>query len=248
MAGLTVLCETMTDETSLAPPRHITVFAGHYGSGKTNIAINYAEWIREQGKEVTVADLDIVNPYFRTEDSRQRLLSQGIGLISSPFAGTNLDAPAMPAETYALLSNKECCAVLDVGGDERGALALGRYSRIIAEENNYEFLFVFNACRPLTHTAQEALDVINEIENACSLPFTAIVHNSNLGPNTDASALMSSLDTLEELSAISGLKVKMHCAEKQLCSSLKGLRETLFPLSLQKLYYQLLEGDKLWQN
>ncbi|MBQ0134609.1 MAG: hypothetical protein KBS46_05735 [Clostridiales bacterium] len=228
--------------------KRVTLFAGHYGSGKTNIAINYAEWLRASGRQVTVADLDIVNPYFRTQDSRERLLSQGIGLIVSPFAGSNLDAPAMPAETYALLSDPACSAVLDVGGDERGALALGRYSRSIREEGDYEMLFVLNTCRPLTRTVEEALEVMGEIEEACSLPFTALVHNSNLGPHTDAETVLTGAETARALSARTGLPIKMHCAGVSICRSLEGMDEPVFPLRLQRLYYQLMEGDKPWQN
>ncbi len=228
-------------DMDLAPCTHITLFCGHYGSGKTNIAINYAEWIRARGKAVTVADLDIVNPYFRTEDSRERLLSQGIELICSPFAGSNLDAPALPAATYALLEDKSRAAVLDIGGDERGALALGRYSRAIAQENNYECLFVFNAYRPLTTTAKDALLVMREIEEAAKLPFTAIVHNSNLGVHTTPDDVLSAAEKARELSELTGLPIKMHCADGRLCPSLRALGEPVFPLQLQRLYYHLTE-------
>ena len=107
--------------------KRLTLFAGHYGSGKTNIALNYARWLRRKGEAVTVADLDIVNPYFRTKDSEEDLKKEGIGLIVSPFANSNLDVPAMPKETYALIAERGECGVLDIGGDDRGALALGRY-------------------------------------------------------------------------------------------------------------------------
>ena len=88
-------------------PKRLTLFAGHYGSGKTNIALNYARSLhRDQGLPVTIADLDIVNPYFRTKDSEQQLSAEGIGLICSPFANSNLDVPAMPKETYALIGSR----------------------------------------------------------------------------------------------------------------------------------------------
>ena len=86
--------------------KRLTLFAGHYGSGKTNIALNYARWLRRKGEAVTVADLDIVNPYFRTKDSEEDLKKEGIGLIVSPFANSNLDVPAMPKETYALIAER----------------------------------------------------------------------------------------------------------------------------------------------
>ena len=129
--------------------KRLTLFAGHYGSGKTNIALNYARWLRRKGEAVTVADLDIVNPYFRTKDSEEDLKKEGIGLIVSPFANSNLDVPAMPKETYALIAERGECGVLDIGGDDRGALALGRYVPEIRAEGDYEMLFVINRARPL---------------------------------------------------------------------------------------------------
>ena len=101
-------------------PKRLTLFAGHYGSGKTNIALNYARSLhRDQGLPVTIADLDIVNPYFRTKDSEQQLSAEGISLICSPFANSNLDVPAMPKETYALIGSRTQYGVLDIGGDDR---------------------------------------------------------------------------------------------------------------------------------
>ena len=155
--------------------KRLTLFAGHYGSGKTNIALNYARWLRRQGEAVTVADLDIVNPYFRTKDSEEDLKKEGIGLIVSPFANSNLDVPAMPKETYALIAERGECGVLDIGGDDRGALALGRYVPEIRAEGDYEMLFVINRARPLTRTVEDTILVLREIEAACGLPFTAIV-------------------------------------------------------------------------
>lgn len=114
--------------------KRLTLFAGHYGSGKTNIALNYARWLRRKGEAVTVADLDIVNPYFRTKDSEEDLKKEGIGLIVSPFANSNLDVPAMPKETYALIAERGECGVLDIGGDDprsagTGALCAGNSGR-----------------------------------------------------------------------------------------------------------------------
>ena len=146
--------------------KRLTLFAGHYGSGKTNIALNYAVWLREKGLSVTMADLDIVNPYFRTKDSEEALNKLGIELICSPFANSNLDVPAMPKEIYALVDDHSQYGVLDIGGDDRGALALGRYAPEILSEGNYEMLFVINRSRPLTRTVDDTLSVMREIEAA----------------------------------------------------------------------------------
>ena len=229
--------------------RRLTLFAGHYGSGKTNIALNYALWLKKHAPSlsgegtaapsVTVADLDIVNPYFRTQDSAEWLEKAGIRLIVSQYAGTNLDAPAMPKETYGLLADRTTYGVLDIGGDDRGALALGRYTDEILEEGNYEMLLVANQARPLTRSAQATLEVAAEIEGACHLPFTGIVNNTNLGPETSPEEVMASIAYAKELSRLSGLPIRMTCVRRDLYDELKESIPNLFPLDLQKLYYML---------
>ena len=219
--------------------KRLTLFAGHYGSGKTNIAINYAVWLKEQGYPVSIADLDIVNPYFRVQDSETLLRQYGIPLIVSEYAGTNLDAPAMPKEAYGLVSDPDMYGVLDIGGDDRGALALGRYVPEILEENNYEMLLVANRARPLTRTVEDTLLVMREIEEACGLPFTALVNNTNLGPETTVQDVLDSVNYIEELSARTGLPVKITCVRKDLAEEVSRQVENVFPLDLQKLYYQL---------
>ena len=118
--------------------KRVTIFSGHYGSGKTNIAVNYALKLAAEGKKTSLADLDIVNPYFRSKDSEKILSDAGIRFISSEYANSNVDVPALPAEAYAITDDKSSYSVVDVGGDDRGALALGRYVPAILAENNYE--------------------------------------------------------------------------------------------------------------
>ncbi len=219
--------------------KRLTLFAGHYGSGKTNIALNYARYLHAQHLPVTIADLDIVNPYFRTRDSEDALRAEGISLICSPFANSNLDAPAMPREVYALVSGREEYGVLDIGGDDRGALALGRYVPEILSEGNYEMLFVINRARPLTRSVESTLEVMGEIVDACALPFTAVVNNTNLGLSTTARDVLESMDYARAVAAAAELPLKMTCADERLCPELSGKIDPLFPLSIQKLYYML---------
>ena len=221
--------------------RRVTLFAGHYGSGKTNIAVNYALYLRSLGKKVAVADLDIVNPYFRTKDSEDDLAAAGIRLVASPFANSNVDLPAVPAEVYGLMEDRSACAILDIGGDDRGAYALGRYVPFLLEERDYQMAFVANPYRPLTATPQEALEVMREIENAAHLPFTAIVNNANLGPETTAETVLDALPYMAELSALSGLPVWMTTAEETVAAALEGRVEDLLPMRLQKKYFDLPE-------
>ena len=217
--------------------KRVTLFAGHYGSGKTNIAVNFALYLRTLGKRTAIADLDIVNPYFRTKDSARELAEAGVELISPQFANSNVDLPALPAEAYRLVEDKTLYAVMDIGGDDRGAYALGRYAPFIREENDFQMAFVANPYRPLTRTPEEALEVMREIEAAGHLCFTAIVNNANLGPETTAETVLAALPYLEELSALSGLPVWMTTAEETVAAALDGRVETLLPMRLQKKYF-----------
>lgn len=185
--------------------KRITVFAGHYGSGKTNLAVNYAVKLKKDGIDVAIADLDIVNPYFRTKDSEKLLKSEGIDLISLPFANSNVDLPALPSEVYGLLQRLDRNVIIDLGGDERGALAMGRFTPYIVKEDNYDMFFVVNFYRPLTKNAQEALEAFREIEAASGLKFTGIINNSNLGADTTAEDILSTDKKAKELCAMTNL-------------------------------------------
>ena len=213
--------------------KRVTLFAGHYGSGKTNIAVNYAFHLKNLGKNVVVADLDIVNPYFRTKDSIDELTQAGIRLISSEFASSNVDLPALPQDVYSIFDKEGESAVMDIGGDDRGAYALGRYADYIKNENDYEMLFVFNKYRPLTPTAEDALGIMREIEAACNISFTAIINNSNLGEITTPDDVLNSVEEAEKLSELSQLPIKMTTATANLVNNLNGKISDLFPLTLQ---------------
>ena len=217
---------------SMFPHRRISIFTGHYGSGKTNLAINWALHLRGEGVNVAVADLDIVNPYYRTRDGKEQLDRAGIRLICSPCASSNVDLPALAAETYALTDDRSLTAVMDVGGDDRGALALGRYVPAIREEGDYETYFVVNRFRPLTRSAQAAAEILREIEQAAGLQGTALVSNSNLGEETTAETVLSSLDYAAEVSALTGLPLAMTAIPKPLYPLLKDRVPRPFPIEI----------------
>lgn len=214
--------------------KRLTLFAGHYGSGKTNIAVNYALFLIGKGKRVILGDLDIVNPYYRAKDSQRELEQAGVRVIASAYANTNVDVPAIPQEMYALTEDKTTFAVMDIGGDDRGALALGRYVPAIAEENDFDMLFVFNASRPLTRKAEDAMIIMHEIESACSLAFTGIVHNTNLGRETKPETVLRAIPELARLSEKSGLPVRFTAAREDIAEQLPDSVGEIFPLKLQK--------------
>lgn len=221
----------------MADYKRLYIIAGHYGSGKTNVAVNLALKMKNDGLKVKIADLDIVNPYFRTKDSAQVLEKAGIELISPTFANSNVDLPALPQEAYGLFQQKSFYGVVDVGGDDRGAYALGRYAPYIKEENNYEMCYVFNCYRPLTRTAEEALEVIREIEVACKIPFTAIINNSNIGVDTTEQDVLFSLKEAEKLSQLSNLPIIYNSVMANV--EVKILNK--LPLVLQEKYYDIKE-------
>ena len=219
------------------PLKRITILCGHYGSGKTNVAVNIAAELKKSHDSVTVADLDIVNPYFRTKDSAAYFEEQGIRLICSAYANSNVDIPALPQEMYALTDDRSMTAVLDIGGDDRGALVLGRLAPKILLENDYEMLMVINCYRPLTRDAASTMEVLREIEYAGGIRFTGLVNNSNLGAMTTAEDILASRDYAEEVSGLSGLPVVMTTVRPELYPAVVGKVPGAFPLGLQKNKY-----------
>lgn len=215
--------------------KRVTIICGHYGSGKTNIAVNMSYELKEQKENAAIADLDIVNPYFRTLDSEEDFKKRGIKLICSPYANSNLDAPALPQEMYAITDDRSMNVVIDVGGDDRGALALGRISQAIVNENNYDMYMVINCYRPLTKTTEELLEVKDEIETAGRIKFTGIINNSNLGRDTKPEDVIASLAYAKEASEKTGLKIVATSYDIRLDEELRNKVPNPFAMELQKL-------------
>jgi energy-coupling factor transporter ATP-binding protein EcfA2 len=205
----------------------VTVLAGHYGSGKSTVALACAELLRSRFPDgrIALADLDIVNPYFRTADCGDALRKEGIGLIASGFASSNVDVPAMPGDAYRITGDPGLRVVVDVGGDDRGALALGRYAPALLAEGDLDMLGVINACRPLTRTPQDAAGVLREISAACGIPFTGLVNCTNLGRDTDAGTVVSGLAFAEKVAELTSVPVAFSAARRELCGALPdGMR------------------------
>ena len=189
-----------------APPQ-LLIAAGHYGAGKTNVALNLAFQLHAAGRAVTLVDLDIVNPYFRAADAEYALRQAGIGYINPPYANTNVDIPILGAEIHRVFplveQNPDATVIFDVGGDN-GAIALGCY---LAEFSRlgYTMLCVENAYRPLTGSAAAMLDNLHEIEGYSRLRCTAVVNNSNLGDETTAGDIAATMPVMTEFAALTGL-------------------------------------------
>lgn len=196
----------------------ITIITGHYGSGKTNLAVNLAMQARREGKSVAVVDLDIVNPYFRTADFKTLFGENNIKLIAPDFANSNLDIPSIQFDLEQIAKSEDCL-IIDVGGDDAGAVALGRYAEALSVYGeNVDMLYVINQRRYLTATPDEAISLMYEIENASRMKHTAIVNNTNLGNETTLEIVESSEEFASEISVRTGLPIKFtafpeDCAE-----------------------------------
>ena len=214
--------------------KRLTILCGHYGTGKTNCAVNMAMDLKQQCPKVAVADLDIVNPYFRTKDSEGEFEKAGIELICSRYANTNLDIPALPENLYRITEDRDTKMILDIGGDDSGAIVLGRLASAILEENDYEMLTVINKYRPLTPDVESTVEVLREIEASSRIPFTGIVNNSNLGEETTAEDVIASVQYAEDVASAMGIPVVMTTVKADLYEELAGKIPNLFPLRLQK--------------
>ena len=210
----------------------INIFVGHYGSGKTEIAINYAFKLKEQGKSVTLVDLDIVNPYFCSRELKELLESKGIKLISSEPSLSNAELMVIPAEVLAVFNDKTSEVIFDVGGDETGAVALGRYNSYFKEEN-YEMYFVMNSKRPLTNTSIKAETYLREIEKSSRLKVSGIISNTNLSYETSIEDIINGEKEAIKLSNMLNIPIKFTSVRKDLEPSLQGiLKSNILPIKI----------------
>lgn len=193
----------------------VTVVVGHYGVGKTNLCLNLALDAARSGAPVTLADMDVVNPYFRSSEYRELLESHGVQLIAPVFAraGTSLDVPSLtgavvPAINRAYQATREGVApqprvIIDAGGDDVGATALARFAPVI-QEGPHEVLYVVNAFRNLTQTPEEAVAILGEIEAVSRLRVTALVNNSHLQGETTVQHIAECVPFAQAVAAKAG--------------------------------------------
>ena len=196
----------------------ITVICGHYGSGKTNLAINIASDKAKNGKKVTVADMDIVNPYFTSSVYSDVLERRGITVLSPAFAATNAEVPAIPASFNSIFVTDDD-VIIDAGGDDAGATVLGRFSERI-RERGYEMIYVTNMYRPFTAAPDDSVKIMREIENACGLKVTGIVNNSHLKDATSLSVITDSLDYAKCVSSLAGVPLLFSTAPRGMSGAL----------------------------
>ncbi|MCQ4022581.1 MULTISPECIES: cobalamin biosynthesis protein CobQ [unclassified Ruminococcus] len=200
--------------------KHLTIVLGHYGCGKTNLSLNIALDLASRGKSVTIADLDVVNPYFRTGDYKELLQEKGIKVVAPVFVSTNLDNPSLPASMDTIFENSDDYVVVDVGGDDVGAYALGRYSKKINAHPDKDIFYVVNKFRSLTSTPSECAEILYEIESAARVKATAVVNNSHLQHLTTTEDILSSVDFAKETAKILNLPLAFTTAKPEVFSEL----------------------------
>lgn len=201
----------------------IYIFTGHYGSGKTETAVNFARRLRrETDRKIALIDLDIVNPFFRSADAKQLLDQMGVRLEAPLFANTNVDIPALTGLMGALMEDDAYDVILDVGGDDLGAKAVGRYADVIEQRTHYQY-FVMNARRPFTGSAEAAGRIYDEIEKASVVSCCGVINNTNLLEETTPDTILSGLPVIEAL-----------CREKQVPLCYHVIEESLIPAVLER--------------
>lgn len=216
--------------------KRLNIITGHYGSGKTEFAINYALALKQKFGKAVICDMDIVNPYFRTNDASAFLTASGVKVIAPEYAGTNLDLPSLPCDVFSVFADKTAPAVLDVGGDEEGAVALGQYYPYIKNED-YEMFLVINAKRPDTSDADSIIKLAQEIQQSSRCRITALVNNTNLSYLSSPCDFDGSFELMEEVSKRLSVPVKYISGTLESLAGLKSEYDSIkFPL---KLFMQL---------
>ncbi len=196
------------------------IVTGHYGSGKTNLAVNLALDLKKQGKKVVLVDMDIVNPYFRSADFGELAKQNDIQLVASQYANSNVELATLSHGLSGRL-NEEETFILDVGGDETGAIALSQYVHRISQIP-YTMLCVVNRFRSVQRMPEEDARLLKEIETTSRLSVTHIVNNSNLGPITTPEDIAGSVDWARQVAVISGKQLAFSAARRDIAENMKN--------------------------
>ena len=210
--------------------RRLTAIVGHSGSGKTELAVNMAVALARAGVRTALADLDVVNPYFRSRERRDLLTELGVRVVSSAQALAEADVPSLPAELNALLQDQGLRSLLDIGGD-LGARVLARYRHQIGAQP-HEVLLVLNAHRPQTATAERAAASLRQIEAAMGLAVTGIVNNTHLCGETGPEDILLGAALAEKVSQMTKLPVVCHGVSRALAQRLPPLDAPVFPIDI----------------
>lgn len=212
--------------------KRIRIITGHYGSGKTEFAVNYTFKLANEGYKAAIVDLDIVNPYFRSRQLEPVFEEMGIRVISSSVRGLSGDLPALSPEIHTVLEDKSFETVIDVGGDKAGATALGRYHDKL-DEDEYDMFFVLNANRPFTADKDSAIRYLRSIEQGSRQKVTALVNNTHLCGDTRIEDIIRGQELCLQVSEELGLPLKYTVVHKKLINQLPdNISGEIFPIDI----------------
>ena len=208
----------------------VTVVCGHYGTGKTNLSINLALDCARHGDDVSLVDLDVVNPYFRSADYADVLTENGVRVVGPNFANTNLDTPSLPAAVRSTIAEGSR-VIVDVGGDDAGATALGVYSKTLADAEP-DVVYVVNRYRSMITQANEAVQILAEIEAMSHLRATCIANNSHLKQDTTEATILDSIGFAEDVASATGLPLRFTTAPRSLDFSQFNKIPNIYPVDV----------------
>jgi len=209
--------------------KRIEIFVGSFGSGKTEIAINYSIYCRKSHAKVAIVDLDIVNPYFRTREVKNALNLKGVKVVAPEGKLTYADLPLISPEIKGLIQNSDYHLILDVGGDDIGTVVLGNF-RYFIKDLDYEMLLVVNSYRPFTQNVPQIKQMAQEIENSSRLKISGIISNPNLSRQTDEKIIKQGHILIKQASQKLNLPIKFICIDERFSQKIKqeNFEESIF--------------------
>ena len=193
------------------------VLIGNYGSGKTELALNFAIKAAERGERTELLDLDMVNTYFRLTERGKMTRMKEIRLVSPNFACSGIETLSVPAEVASAFAMDWDTVVFDVGGDPTGANALGRYYQdfMALEEGALEVLNVVNTRRPLAGTVEKIVKLQQDMERYSRLKITGMINNTNLSTATSEADLRDGYEIIKQVSIETGKPVLYTSGKKE---------------------------------
>ncbi len=213
--------------------KRIRVIIGHYGSGKTEFAVNFAMKLATEKKKTAIIDLDVVNPYFRSREKEDMFKEAGIEITSSILGNKNpVDMPSLEPGNLKPIQNKEYSVVIDVGGDHVGAKVLARYKKHLIDEET-EYLFVVNAYRPDTSTYDKVIKQIDDIEAELGRRISGLVNNTHMLHNTKVEDIEVGDKLVKEIAEKMNIPIKYTVCKEDLCSDLpEYISGEIFPIKI----------------
>lgn len=197
--------------------KRITILTGHYGSGKSEIAVNLAV----DKKIDMLVDLDIVNPYFRSRSVRDLLNEHGVELIESPIENASgSDLPFISSKGSRPFVNRDLTAIFDLGGTKLGAKVLIQFKDFIKNYDEIDFLVVINIFRPETATAEQIIKTIQELEGGAQLRVSGLINNTNLMNETEVDMIHQGETVIKEVSERLNIPIRYTFVEEHVDSKL----------------------------